>query len=125
MPLTSCSIRTKHNMTGSSHDATRDPEETQRSGKEAQDDAEVVKEQELLSQQRFEDELELDAQLFAQEDIMDIGRKEGGEEEGGGEEEEEGPYEEPEDPFPGMSGRRRPTEEEVDPNYIPDDEVGL
>jgi hypothetical protein len=37
-------------------------------------------------------------------------------------EDEEAPYEEPEDPFPGMSGRRRPTEEEMDPNY---DEVGL
>jgi hypothetical protein len=39
-------------------------------------------------------------------------------------EDEEAPYEESEDHFPGMSGRRRPTEEEMDPNYILD-EVGL
>lgn len=37
-------------------------------------------------------------------------------------EDEEAPYEESEDHFPGMSGRRRPTEEEMDPNYILDDE---
>ena len=82
-----------------------------------------------LTQEQFNNELEKDLEVMLTQEQCD--EKEGGAEGGawestkGKEEEddsEEG-YESPKDPFP-REARRRPTEEDLDKDFVPNEEVG-
>ena len=123
-------------MTWTTHDATRSPEHGAT--------FEEV-EQEALTEKQFNKDLENNLAVMLSQDPFDeeadeIGREEEGEEGRAGEaaggdeeddddeddddEDEEEGYENPEDPFP-CEARRRLTEEELDKDFDPNDEVGI
>ena len=85
--------------------------------------------QDQLTQEQFDNELEKDLEVMLTQEQCD--EEEGGAERRAGEsaegkeeedDSEEG-YENPEDPFP-REARRRPTEEDLDKDFDPNEEVG-
>ena len=83
-------------------------------------DFDATRQEEQLSKELFESQMEVEMMEMIR--CGDGG--EGEEEDDDNLEEEEGPYVEPEDPFAGMSGKRRPRDQdEADSNYIPSEEV--
>lgn len=90
-------------------------------------DFEATRQEEQLSKELFESQMEVEMmEMIRCGDGGEVihNEAEAEEEDDDNLEEEEGPYVEPEDPFPGMSGKRRPRDQdEADSNYIPSEEV--
>ena len=93
------------------------------------DEQPTLKEQALedqLTQEQFDNEVEKDLEVMLTQEECDEEEGPEGEAAEGEEEEddesEEG-YESPEDPFP-PEARRRPTEEDLDKDFDPNEEVG-
>ncbi|XP_066306502.1 uncharacterized protein [Miscanthus floridulus] len=121
--------RTRHEMSRTSKSASRCP---------VNDEQSSHREQELddqLTQEQFDNELEKGLEvMLTQEDLVDdedpVGGaqgREGGEDAQGEEGDDDddtssGGYVSPEDPFP-QEPRRRPTEDELDKDFDPNDEV--
>lgn len=113
------SIRTKHKMTGTTDDTTRGPEQDEQP--------------ELLTEEQFNQELDDDLRMLLDGDHEEATDERGAEgsagqgdeedDEDADEDEEEG-YVSPEDPFP-PGKRQRPTEQELDRDFDPNEEVGI
>lgn len=95
-------------MTGTTDDTTRGPEQVPIFEDE---------QPELLTEEQFNQELDDDLQM-----LLDGDHEEANDEDAD-EDEEEG-YVSPEDPFP-PGNRQRPTEEELDRDFDPNEEVGI